>query len=260
MNASSLVPNDLWEAIEPLLPQEPPHPKGGRPRIPDRAALGGIVFVLRTGCPWRLLPKELGCGSGTTCWRRLRDWQATRVWERLHETLLNWLGDEAAVDWSRAGVDSLSVRAKRGANSPVVTPLTGVNSARSTTCSSIGTAFRLPFGSRPPTPTTRPSSSRLSTPSRRSSVHAGHQAVHASVRRNCTPTRRTMPRSCDIRYGSEASFPASLAGRSTPLSASVGIGGSWSARSLGYSGAAALASATSGGQTSSSVCSTWPVP
>ena len=71
--SASLVPNDLWEAIEPLLPREPPKPKGGRPRVPDRAALAGIVFVLRTGCPWRRLPKELGCGSGTTSWRRLRD-------------------------------------------------------------------------------------------------------------------------------------------------------------------------------------------
>ena len=85
MNASNLVPDDLWEAIEPLFPEEPPKPQGGRPRIPDRAALGGIVFVLRTGCPWRLLPKELGCGSGTTCWRRLRDWQEAGVWQRLHE-------------------------------------------------------------------------------------------------------------------------------------------------------------------------------
>jgi transposase len=114
MNASSLVPDALWEAIEPLLPKEPPKPKGGRPRVPDRAALGGIIFALRTGCPWRLLPKGLGYGSGTTCWRRLRDWQEAGVWQRLHETLLNWLGDEAAIDWSRASIDSLSVRAKRG--------------------------------------------------------------------------------------------------------------------------------------------------
>ena len=57
MNASSFVPDDLWEAIEPLLPEEPPKPKDGRLRVPDRAALAGIVFVLRTGCPWRLLPK-----------------------------------------------------------------------------------------------------------------------------------------------------------------------------------------------------------
>jgi transposase len=62
-----LVSEDLWEAIASLLPKEPPQPKGGRPRVPDWAALGGIVFVLRTGCPWRLLPKELGCGSGSTC-------------------------------------------------------------------------------------------------------------------------------------------------------------------------------------------------
>ena len=71
--SASLVPNDLWEAIEPLLPREPPKPEGGRPRVPDRAALAGIVFVLRTGCPWRRLPKELDCGSGTRSWRRLRD-------------------------------------------------------------------------------------------------------------------------------------------------------------------------------------------
>ena len=62
--SAPLVPDTLWEAIEPLLPAEPPKPKGGRPRVPDRAALGGIIFVLRTGCPWRLFPKELGCGSG----------------------------------------------------------------------------------------------------------------------------------------------------------------------------------------------------
>src|SRR5215207_6553930 len=113
-----LVPDDLWKAIEPLLPQEPSKRKGGRPRAPNRAVLGGIIFVLRTGCPWRLLPKELGCGSGTTCWRRLQDWQAAGVWERLHTKLLNWLGDGATIDWSRASLDSVSVRAKRGAKTP----------------------------------------------------------------------------------------------------------------------------------------------
>src|SRR5215204_1422634 len=121
MSASSLVPDTLWEAIEPLLPAELPKPKGGRPRVPNRATLGGIIFVLRTGCPWRLLPKELGCGSGATCWRRLRDWQEAGVRLRLHETLLNWLGDEAAIGWSRASVDSLSVRAKRGISPPAPT-------------------------------------------------------------------------------------------------------------------------------------------
>ncbi len=133
MKKSSLVPDDLWEVVEPLLPTAPPKPKGGRPRVPDRAALGGIIFVLRTGCPWRLLPKELSCGSGATCWRRLRDWQQAGVWAKLHARLLNWLGDEATVDWSRASLDSVSVRAKRGASEQALTRPTAASAAPSTT-------------------------------------------------------------------------------------------------------------------------------
>src|ERR687889_674236 len=67
-----LVPDELWSAVEPWPPRERPRPKGGRPRVPDRAALAGIIFVLRTGIPWEYLPRELGCGSGVTCWRRPR--------------------------------------------------------------------------------------------------------------------------------------------------------------------------------------------
>jgi transposase len=88
-----LVPDGLWERIAPLLP--PPKPRRyrhpGRRRIDDRAALAGIVFVLKTGITWNQLPTSLvGC-SGVTCWRRLRDWteagaaraavgSATRAW------------------------------------------------------------------------------------------------------------------------------------------------------------------------------------
>jgi transposase len=64
--AGELVTNELWETIEPLLPPEPPKPEG-RPRIDDRAALTGIVFVLKSGIPWEMLPQEMGCGSGMTC-------------------------------------------------------------------------------------------------------------------------------------------------------------------------------------------------
>ena len=71
MKHETLVPDDLWEAVEPFLPKEPPKPKGGPPRVPARAALAGIVFVLKTGIPWQMLPTELGCGCGSTCWRRL---------------------------------------------------------------------------------------------------------------------------------------------------------------------------------------------
>ena len=127
------APDDLGEAIAPLLPVQPPKSQGGRPRVPDRAALAGIVFVLRTGCPRRLLPKELDCGSGTTCWRRLRDWQKAGVWEKLHAKVLNWLGDEAAVDGPQASADSLSVRAKREASKLAPAQPTGESADSNTT-------------------------------------------------------------------------------------------------------------------------------
>src|SRR5215207_6536049 len=113
-----MVPDELWDVVAPLLPPAPSHARGGRPRVPDRAALAGILFVLRTGCPWSLLPVEMGCGSGSTCWRRLRDWQEAGVWRRLERELLNRLGDADQIDWSRASVDSTSVPAKRGARRP----------------------------------------------------------------------------------------------------------------------------------------------
>ncbi len=151
-----LVPDGLWEAIEPFLPKEPPKPKGGRPRVPDRAALAGIVFVLKTGIPWQMLPTELGCGSGWTCWRRLRDWQAAGVWEKVHERVLNWLGDQAAIDWRRASLDSLSVRAKKGASRRDRTRSTAASPAPSTTWWRTATASRWRCAFRPPTPTIRP--------------------------------------------------------------------------------------------------------
>jgi transposase len=110
-----LVSDELWEVIEPLLPPERPKPKGGRPPVENRAALTGIIFVLKTGIPWEMLPQEMGCGSGVTCWRRLRDWQEAGVWERLHRVLLDRLGEADQVDWTRAALDSASVPAKRGA-------------------------------------------------------------------------------------------------------------------------------------------------
>src|SRR6266487_3775759 len=87
--AAALLPDTLWDLVEPFLPIPPRRPQGGRPRVSDRACLTGIVFVLRSGIPWRMLPPELGCGSRMTCWRRLRD-------------------------WSRAVVDSCSIRAVFG--------------------------------------------------------------------------------------------------------------------------------------------------
>ena len=136
-----LVSDDLWAAIEPLLPSEPPKPKGGRPRCDDRTALAGIVFVLRSGIPWEMLPRELGC-CGMTCWRRLRDWQQAGVWTGLHRVLLERLSDAGQLDWSRAALDSATVAAKRGAPRPARTQRIAANRARSATLWSTAGARR----------------------------------------------------------------------------------------------------------------------
>src|SRR3989442_8830528 len=107
--AVTLLPDSLWDLVEPFLPSAPSRPMGGRARIPDRACLTGILFVLRSGIPWQMLPKELGCGSGTTCWRRLRDWQREGIWDLMHFALLSWLARDGDTDWSRAILDSCSV-------------------------------------------------------------------------------------------------------------------------------------------------------
>jgi transposase len=118
--AKVLVTDELWAVIEPVLPAAKPrrfrYP--GRKPIDNRQALTGILFVLKTGIAWEDLPQEMGCGSGMTCWRRLRDWQAAGVWQRLHEVLLAQLQEADQIDWSRAVVDSAPLRALKGGPKP----------------------------------------------------------------------------------------------------------------------------------------------
>jgi len=130
--AKALVSDALWELIAPLLPPEPPKPEGGRPRVPDRAALTGILFVLRSGLPWEMLPQEMGCGCGMTCWRRLAEWQAAGVWDRLHRLLLEKLQEAGQIDWSRAVLDSSSVRAVLGGRTRAPIPRTEPEKAANT--------------------------------------------------------------------------------------------------------------------------------
>ena len=112
---AELVSDELWNRIEPLLPPEPePSPKGGRPRVSNRRALTGIVFVLKTGVPWQSLPIEMNCGSGSTCWRRFAEWTALQVWSQLHVLILSMLGKMGAINLDRAVIDSASVRAVFG--------------------------------------------------------------------------------------------------------------------------------------------------
>jgi transposase len=99
--SGQLIPQDVWQQIEPLLPERPPHPKGGRPVIADRDVLTGIVFMLKTGIAWEDLPTEMGCGCGMTCLRRLREWQRAGVWPQIQNVLETRLRDARRMDWSR---------------------------------------------------------------------------------------------------------------------------------------------------------------
>ena len=141
-NRNKEISTALYKRLEPLRPAAKPSPKGGRPRLSDELALNGILFVLRTGTPWEHLPQELGFGSGMTCWRRLRDWQAAGVWHRLHLALLAELRSADKLDFSRASVDGASVPSPRGARTRAPTPRTGANSAASATSSRTARASR----------------------------------------------------------------------------------------------------------------------
>ena len=133
--AKELLPDELWQEIEPLLPPPPPRTsKGGRPPVDNRKALTGILFVNRTGIPWQALPTEAFDVSGSSCWRRFDEWTAAGIWPQLHERLLDRLGKAGGVDLDRVVVDSQSVRALRGARTPAPTPPTVRKRGANATC------------------------------------------------------------------------------------------------------------------------------
>jgi transposase len=144
--AKPLVTDALWAEIAPLLPPPRPRPKGGRPPVDDRAALTGILFVLKSGIPWEMLPQETGCGCGMTCWRRLRDWQRAGVWARLRRVLLDRPGRANAIDWRRCALDGAGVPAKRGAKGPARARPIAASRAAS------GIFWSMPGASRSPSP------------------------------------------------------------------------------------------------------------
>src|SRR5262245_21269359 len=114
--AKPILGDRLWEIIEPLLPPPKKRRKrhAGRKPLDNRKVLCAILFVLKIGLPWEHLPPELGWGSGMTAWRRLQLWQKLGIWQKIHEALLAHLQDAGQINWSRAIVDSTSVRAVHG--------------------------------------------------------------------------------------------------------------------------------------------------
>ena len=99
--------------------------------VSDEDAFQGILYVLQTGIPWQDLPQSLGHGSGMTCWRRLRQWQAAGVWQRLHMAMLEHLRQDDQIDWARASIDGSSVPSPRGARRQAPTLQTEASSTAS---------------------------------------------------------------------------------------------------------------------------------
>ena len=148
-----LVPDELWALVEPLLPKHPYVPGVGKPRVPDRVCLTGILFVLKTGLPWEDFPQEMGC-CGMTLWNRLNEWREAGVWDQLHRLLLDKLRGADEIDFSRVIVDSASIRAVHGGKKRDRTPWTAGKTARNTISSSMPMACLLPSGSPEPIATT----------------------------------------------------------------------------------------------------------
>ena len=113
-----LVNDELWAAVEPILPAHPPSPKGGAPRKPDRPCLEGVIHVLSTGCQWQSVRACDAWPSGSTCWRRFDEWTAAGCWPRLHRALLDGLGVAGLVDLTTVVADSATVRAEKGGRTP----------------------------------------------------------------------------------------------------------------------------------------------
>jgi transposase len=105
------IPDDLWDEIKLLLPPEKSDKTIGRPVIPFRKVLDGIVYILRTGCQWKMLPKEYG--SGSTCHRRFREWTVSKVFQKLWATLLK-VYDDKGIKWTWQSLDTISVKAPLG--------------------------------------------------------------------------------------------------------------------------------------------------
>ena len=131
--AAELLPEALWEEIEPLLPPSS-RAETGRPPVDNKKALRGIIFVLRFGVPWQAVPTDAFGVSGSSCWRRFREWTAAGVWPEVHRRLLNRLGKLDGIDLQHVVVDSQSVRAVKGGITPDRTRRTAANRAVNAMC------------------------------------------------------------------------------------------------------------------------------
>lgn len=108
------IPDEVWNEVRRILPQEKPRNTKGRPSVSYRKVLDGILYVLRTGCQWKMLSKDYG--SGSTCHRRFQQWVRLGVFQRLWIRLLQVYDDVKGIKWNWQSLDSISVKAPLGGN------------------------------------------------------------------------------------------------------------------------------------------------
>jgi transposase len=107
-----MLTDEQWDRIAPYFPAHPPSPKGGRPRVPDRECLEGILWLVRTGARWQDIPVDLP--SGSTCWRRLREWAGDEVLEDIQAILVRELHEVGRIDFDELLADATFIRVKKG--------------------------------------------------------------------------------------------------------------------------------------------------
>ena len=106
------IPDELWKRAAVWIPRLERDPRGGRKRIADRRAMGGILYRLRTGCQWDAIPSEFG--SGSTCYRRFVEWRQAGVFHMMHVEMLLYYDEQRGIDWDWASLDSAIVKAPKG--------------------------------------------------------------------------------------------------------------------------------------------------
>jgi len=147
------IPDDLWELIEPILPPDKPPEANGRPRVLNRTVLNGILYILRTGCQWKMVPREYS--SGSTCHLRFQTWVRAGVFERIWRVCLEHYDDLRGIGWRFQSLDSATVSAPvKGGTRLEKTRQIEANWAPSDTTSRTQMVFRWPSRSLGPTGTT----------------------------------------------------------------------------------------------------------
>jgi transposase len=140
-----IVPDGLWDVVEPLLPTVRVRPQGGgTANLDDEAVFAAVVYVLTTGCAWRHLPPCFGL-SKSTVHRRFTIWTRDGLWGRLRRAMLEHLAAAEVLDVSGVIVDSVHVRAKNGVSVPAPAPSTAASPAP--TCTSCPTVAGCPSSS-----------------------------------------------------------------------------------------------------------------